>query len=239
MGFFSEATKFLGGGSDSQSRSSEKSGFALLPPEIQDAYTGFAGDLSSRFGGGAADSLFTPLPQTGFETDALSAIGQGLTPTEGSLRADIGMQMNPFDDFVIDAINREAQGENSILNQALTQAGQFGSNRGILGANDIEQVRQGNIGRFKQDQYNTALQNALTRLPQLRGQDIGLQFGAGEFLRGLDTQTQQAPINALSSFGNLLGALPQSGGTTSVSSSEADKRGGFGDQISAFFKPVP
>ena len=228
MGLFNEATKSLFGGSDSESKTTASSGFSLLPTEIQDAFTGFSEDLASRFGGGAADQLFTPLPQTGFETQALDAIGQGLTPTEETLRSDIGMQMNPFDDFVIDAINREAAGESSILNQALNKAGQFNSSRGILGASDIEQQRLGTIGRFRQDQYNTALQNTLNRLPQLRGQDIGLQLGAGQFLRGLDTQTRQAPIQALSSFGGLLGALPQTGGSTSLSEgSQSSRKGAF------------
>jgi len=231
MSFFSKALKTVFGGSDSKSESSSRAGFDLLPPELQEAFTGFSGDLSSRFRGGRADDLFTPLPQTRFEDQALSSIGQGLTPTEDTLRSDIGMQMNPFDDFVIDAINRESQGENSILNQALNQAGQVGSNRGILGASDIEQQRLGTIGRFRQDQYNTALQNTLNRLPQLRSQDIGLQLGAGEFLRGLDTQTRQAPIQALSSFGDLLGALPQSGGSISSSRGRSDVKPSIFKQV--------
>lgn len=231
MSFFGDAARFLRGGSKSESESVQRSGFELLPEEIQGAFTDFAGDLRGRFAGGGADNLFTPLPQTAFETSALERIGQGITPTEESLRADIGMQMNPFDDFVVDAVNREAQGDLSILNQALNQAGQLGSNRGILGASDIEQQRLGTIGRLRQDQYNRALDNALTRLPAMRGQDVGLQLGAGEFLRGLDTDTRQAPIRSISTFGQLLGAIPQSGGARSVSRSEGESLQGVGQQV--------
>lgn len=231
MGFFSSASKLIGGGSESESSSNSRSGFALLPTEIQDVFKNYATDLDARFAGGAADNLFTPLGQTEYEDAALSQILGGVTPTAESLRSDIAMQMNPFDDFVINEINREAAGDYSILKQGLNEVGQFGSNRQVLGANDIEQDRLNTIGQFKQSQFDKALDNSLNALTESRIADTGLRFGAGEFLRGLDLDTKQAPINALSSFGQLLSILPTSGGSESNSSSSSDSQNGIGSTI--------
>lgn len=219
MGFFSGLTKTLFGGSDSESSST--SGFANLPPQIQKVWKNYANQLTGQFPAGGNADMFTPLPQTDYETNALNLIKRGLTPTEDSLRSDIAMQMNPFDDYVVNDINRQAAGDYSVFKDALNEAGQFGSNRQMLGANDIENTRLNMIGRFKQDQYNKALGNSLTTLADRRAQDVGLNLSAGEFLRGLDTATKQAPIDRLTTFGKLLGVLPTDGGTTSNSSSSS------------------
>lgn len=231
MGFFSSVSKLIGGGSESESSSTNRSGFALLPSEIQDVYKNYASGLQDLFADGAADNLFVPLGQTEYEDRALASTLAGVTPTAETLASDIAMQMNPFDDAVINTINREAAGDYSILKQAANEAGQFGSNRQLLGANDIEERRLDQIGRFKQDQYNRALDNSLNQLTQSRAGDIGLQFGAGEFLRGLDAQTRQAPISAYSTYGNLLGVLPTSGGSEGSSSSSSDSQNGIGSTI--------
>jgi hypothetical protein len=224
MGFFESVGTFLHG-DDQPAQSRSQSGFALLPEEVQSAYTGYAKDLTRMFKGGAADDMLTPLPQTEYETTALNAIGKGFTPTAETLQSDISMQMNPFDNYVINDINREAAGGYSIFKTALDEAGQFGSNRQILGANDIENTRLNMIGKFKQDQYNKALDNSLNQLTQQRAADAGLQMGAGEFLRGLDTGTRQAPVNAITRFGKLLSVLPTSGGSESNRSGPVDEYG--------------
>lgn len=237
MGFFDSVGKFLGGGSDSQSNQSSASGFGLLPPELQEAFKNYAGQLTSQFSNPSATTdLFKPLAQTGYETSALGAISQGITPTAESLSSDIAMQMNPFDDYVINDINRAADSDYSILKQEMSGAGQLGSNRGLLGANDIEQTRLNTIGKFRQDQYNTALDNSLNTMTGLRQQDITNNFTAGDFLRGLDTQTKQAPFAGLQTFGQLLGALPQTGGSTSSGSSTGSSVNGMGDTLGSIGK---
>lgn len=232
MSFFSDVSSFIGGGSESSSQNSSQSGFALLPPEIQSVFKNYAGGLEGLFAGGASDELFKPLPQTLYEDKALGTSLNGVTATPDSLAADISMQMNPFDQHVINTINREAGGEYSVLKQGLDEAGQFGSNRHILGANDIEAKRLDQIGTFKQGQYNKALDNTLNQLTSSRAGDVGLQFGAGDFVRGLDTDTKQAPINAYRTFGQLLGVLPTSGGSTSQGTSKSSSTEGIGDAVS-------
>ena len=234
MGFFGDLGRTLSGGSQSSTEARAASGFALLPPELQEAFKSYSTGVTDLFGGEGSTDLFTPLPQTEFETSALGAIGEGLAPTEESLTSDIAMQMNPFNEFVIGDINRRAGGEYSILKQLASEMGQMGSNRQLLGASDIEERRLGTIGKLQQDQYNTALSNAHTQIPSLKSGDIASKFTAGEFLRGMDTATKQAPVAELQTFGGMLGAIPQTGGSTSTSSAVSESSNeGIGGTLAA------
>lgn len=246
MGFFSGITSglgglsgILGGGSQQQSSGSQQStsGFSLLPKPIQQSYTGYSGLLNNWINNPSATSqIFTPMGQTPGETQAYTAINKGFTPDAGQLQSDISMQTNPFDSSVIDEINRQGQGQNSILQQNLDTAGQSGSNRQMLSANDIDLSRLQQIGTFKQSEYNQALQNALQVLPQSRAQDAALQLGAGGAQRQLALQTATAPITGLSSLAQLLSALPQTGGQQSSQSNQAStnssENGTFGNLLS-------
>lgn len=227
MGFLSGLTQALTGGSQSSSSGQSTSGFSLLPPEIQDAYKTYGTQVNNQLTNGNLTQAYTPLPQTAGETQAYNAINGGFTPNAQGLQSDINMQTNPYDQSVIDTINRQGQGQYSVLNQALSGAGQLGSNRGLLGANDIDLSRMQQIGTFKQGEYNTALQNALTTLPGLRQQDAQAQLGAGANQRQLAGQTAQAPINALQQIGAALGILPTSGGSQSTNSSQSTSSNGL------------
>lgn len=211
----------LFGGSSSDSTA--QSGFGLLPQNIQGAFGTLANNATATLGNGNGTALFTPLPQTAGETEAVNAIDQGFTPSASQLSSDIAMQTNPYDSSVIDTINRQADGSSSVLQSALDKAGQFGSNRAVLGANDIDQARLQQIGNFEQGEYNNALNNALTVLPKDRQQDAMDQLQAGSFQRGLYDQTQQAPVSALDAYAALIKALPQTGGSVSSSSSDSSK----------------
>lgn len=211
MGFLSG----LFGGQKSTSNS--QSGFSLLPSQIQNAYTNYATELSNQIPGAA--QAYTPLPQTADETQAINTLRQGFAPTQESLASDISLLTNPYDDYVINDINRQATGDYSILKQALNEAGQFGSNRQMLGANDIERTRLNDIGRFRQDQYNNTINQIFSSLIPQRQQDVQGLLGIGEFERNLAGQTAQAPITALQQLATALGALPQSGGSTSTTTS--------------------
>lgn len=161
--------------------------------------------------------MWTPLAQTADESQAFDMMRQGFTPNQETLNADIDMMMNPFDNYVIDEINRQAMGDKSILDQVMTAAGQLGSNRQMFGAGDIERNRLREIGLFKQDQYNTALDAALNRLPSLRQQDALNLAGIGEFQRALDRETKIAPINAINALAGNIISLPGYSQTTTKS----------------------
>jgi hypothetical protein len=161
--------------------------------------------------------MFTPLAQTDDETRAFEMMRQGFTPTEESIRRDTAMQMNPYMDSVIAAVNRQGQGQYSMMNQEMANAGQSGSNRSILGANDIDQTRQMTIGQLMGTQFNNSLNNAMTVLPGQRAQDAAGLLGIGDFMRSLDTQTKQAPITAMQTGLNMMGAFTSGNNQSSQS----------------------
>lgn len=221
MGFLSS----LFGGSENQQTS--RSGFDLLPGDIQNAYTSFGKAVNNAIP--LAQTAYTPMGKTADETAAFDAIRRGFAPNQQSLNQDISMLMNPYNDAVIGQLNREAQGQNSILKQNLNQAGQFGSNRQILGANDIENSRQGMIGSFLQNQYNQAIGQLFNNLIPQRQQDAQGLLGIGNFERGLSQQTASAPITGLQQIAQALGILPSNGGTVSS---------GTGTSNNGIFKPL-
>lgn len=224
MGFFSGITGMLGGGSKG---SSSSGGFTALPMQIQDAYTTFADQIKAQLDSGNLSSMYRPMDINAGERTALNSAYQGFAPTAQTLQSDIAMQQNPFDQYVIDAINRESQGQNSILGQNLTRAGQMGSNRQMLGANDIDLTRLQQIGQFKQGNYQQALQNALTTLPNARREDASGALGAGTYERTLGLEQATAPVTALQQIGKALGILPTAEGTQTRTESSSNGIGGI------------
>lgn len=220
MGFFNSIV-----GGSSGSSSSNTGGFNALPDTIKGAYTGYGQQLQDLLNSGNLTNMYKPLAQTAGETKAYGAIDQGFTPTAQTIQSDISMQQNPYDQYVIDEINRQSGGQYSILKQAQDAAGQSGSNRGILGANDIDLSRLNQIGSFKQQGYNTALQNALTTLPGARQQDAQDQLGAGANQRALAGQESQAPLVGLQQLATALGILPTAEGSSSSSSKSSTTSG--------------
>lgn len=226
--------KSLFGGSGQQSQSSS-GGFNQLPSEIQGAWKGFASGLMPYMNNADA---FKPIPKTEAEVKALGNINQGFAPTQQTINSDIAMQMNPFDTYVIDEINRQGTGNYSMLKQALNEAGQSGSNRQMLAANDIDLSRMNQIGQFKQGQFNTAMNNAMTTLPGARREDATMQMGGGAFERGLDLQTKQAGINSMLALAQAMGVLPKAEGSSTSTSSGNSSNGMAsmaGDALSAYY----
>jgi len=183
-------------------------------------------------GGKLNVDAFTPLAQTAEEDKAQGLINKGLAPTPESLQADLSMLMNPFDDYVINDMNRQATGANSLVNQNASRAGQQGSNRSFLGTSDVEQQRLNSIGQFRQSQYNNSIDQILGPLSGLRQQDIGNLMGFGEFERGLDMNTKQAPYNALNSAYGTLNSIPTSFGNFGTKEQTIKTGGGLGGVLS-------
>lgn len=210
-------------GSPSKSNSQTQSGFALLPQTIQDAYSQFGTAVSGQIPG--ITNAYKPLPQTAGETNAINNINQGFAPTAESLGQDISMFMNPFQQYVTDPAQRAAQSDFSILKQNATQAGQFGSNRQQLGANDIENTRVSNIANINAGGYTQALNSVLQSLIPQRQQDAQNALGAGTFQRGLNQQANTAGITGLQQLAQALGVLPTTGGSTGTQNATGEKKG--------------
>ncbi len=159
------------------------------------------------------------MAQTGAETGAINSINNGLgVPTADSIKSSMDMQMNPYNDSVINQINQQGNGQYSILKQALTEAGQNGSNRQALGANDIDLTRMNQIGGFLNGQFNTAMQNALTTIPQAQVANAQNVMSAGAFQRALALQTAQAPVAALQAGTSMLSPFVTGGTSTATGS---------------------
>lgn len=217
----------LGG---SKSSSSSKQGYSALPKELQNAFNklGLGIEQYTNPANPGVTQAFTPTPLSSAEQGAISNINQGFAPTAQSLQSDLSMLQNPFDSSVIDEINRQGQGQYSVLQQALNGAGQLGSNRSLLGANDIDLSRMQQIGTFKQDQYNQALGQIFNNLIPTRQQDAQAQLTAGQLQRGLAQQTALAPVTALGAGTGMLGPFVQGGTSTQTSSQSGGIGGLFG-----------
>lgn len=218
MGFLSTLT----GGS--KSSNSSASGYSTIPQEIKSGFNKLGTAVSQYTNPNDPNVIaaFTPLGETGDETAAYNAMRQGFTPTQETLGADISMLMNPYNESVINEINRQAGGDYSILKQAMNEAGQFGSNRQMLGANDIDLSRQNQIGGFLQDQYNTALGQVFNNLVPQRQADASNMLGIADRQRALDYQTNQAPITALQAGTGMIAPF-----TSSTSSGTISGNGGL------------
>jgi len=227
MGFFSSLT-------GAQKTKVPASGYYAMPQEYQDLYSGLLKGANSTLlpGGQLNSAMFTPMAQTEDESRAFDMARTGFAPTEESLRSDIAMQMNPYDDYVIQGMNREATGQNSLVNQYATRAGQQGSNRSFLGTSDVEQNRLNSIGQFRQGQYNTAVQNALGPIAGLKQQDMNNLLGIGDFQRNLDMQTKQAPYTALMAGTTALGSFPSQFGNFGSQEQTIKTGGGLGGLLS-------
>lgn len=232
MGFFDG---FFGG---SQTQNKPASGYYTMPQGYRNMYEGLLQSMQNTFyppGGNINSEMFNPMGETADETRAFDMARQGLAPTTESLNRDLSMLMNPFDDYVIGDINRQSQGQNSLVNQAAAMAGQQGSNRSFLGSSDVEQNRLNNIGQFRQGQYNRSIDNILGPLAGLRQQDIGNLMGIGEFQRGLDLQKRQAPYSAVQAGMGILNGIPREFGNFGSQASTIKSGGGISGFLNSPF----
>lgn len=220
---------FLSGLTGGQKTKIPSSGFYAMPSQYQGLYNTLLGQANNLYGDNAAAAqAFTPTPINAGERTALDNLYAGFAPTEDSIRRDTQMFMNPYNDYVINDINREAQGQNSLVNQAATRAGQQGSNRSFLGTSDVEQQRLNSIGQFRQGQYNTALNAVLNNLIPQRQQDASNAMTAGSFERGIDMGTKQAPYAALTAGQQSLAGFPTSFGNFGTQEQTIKTGGGLG-----------
>ena len=142
--------------------------------------------------------LFQPFVQTAGQL-ATSGIAQGL----GMLDPQKGIQsyMNPYQDAVIDEINRQAAiGQNELAGQAVG-SGAFGGSRAGVQAAEMEGRRLGKIGEFLSKGFDTAV-GASQRAAQLFGGLGQAASGIGDIGR-LQSELGRADIGMLSQLGRV------------------------------------
>ena len=158
------------------------------------------------------------LQQTGFSMAGQTgvgeqAVGQGIQSLQAGLGAayagpNISQFYNPYQSYVIDEINRQAQQQQNQLAGQAVQAGAFGGGREGVQRAELQRATQQNIGQAQQQGFGQALQAAQNQ-QQLQAQ-TGLS--AGQALLGAGAQQQamqQGDIQSLLQAGGIQQQLGQ------------------------------
>lgn len=205
----------LFGGGGSKETSTQQTGFAALPSDVQ-------ADYLEAIRSGSEPALADPyryFAPMGLSSEEQLA-RQMIDPSQ--ISANIQNYLNPYSDFAIENINRQFEAPQSALQAAADEAGAFGSSRYRDVASDLEQARLGAIGENLGSQYNTAFSQ------MQRG--IGNLLGFGGLERGIDLAQRQAPIQAASYASGLYEPLLRTGTQQTVRSKGGDGiLGGLGN----------
>lgn len=160
---------------------------------------------------------FTALEQQGLGLAGQTGAGQqtiqggiaGLQGAQSALAQGAGSAqfrsyLNPYQQYVIDEINRQAAiGQNQLAGQAV-QAGAFGGGRQGIQAAEAERARLGKVGEAQAMGFGQALQGFQTGTAQQA------QIGANLLTAGqIEQQQQQQDINQLMAAGGLQRQLAQ------------------------------
>ena len=160
----------------------------------------------------------TGLEQTGFQQAATTgvgqqAVGQGITSLQAGLGSafqapNVSQFFNPYQQYVTDEINRQAQLGQQQLSAEAVKSGAFGGGRQGIASAELDRARLGAIGQSQAQGFQTAL-GAAQNQQQLQAQ-TGLQAGQqlGQF--GAQQQAmQQGDIQSLLQAGGIQQQLGQ------------------------------
>jgi hypothetical protein len=160
----------------------------------------------------------TGLEQTGFQQAATTgvgqqAVGQGIASLQAGLGSAFGAPnvsqfFNPYQQYVTDEINRQAQLGQQQLSAEAVRSGAFGGGRQGIAQAELERARIGQVGQAQAQGFQTALQAAQQQqgLQAQTGLQAGQQFG--QF--GAQQQAmQQGDIQSLLQAGGVQRALGQ------------------------------
>ena len=219
----------LFGGSSGGTQSSSQGGFSMLPASLQQAFTQYGTSLNNATSDPSAlTSAFTPQTLNSGSLASLSALANNAyAPTAANINSNLASITNPYMADVINPAQQAAYGANSVLSGDAASAGQFGSNRTALGASNIANQEASTIGNLLGTQFNTSMGDVLNSILP------GLQTSAQQSVNsGLTSQQQalsksESPYTALAAYSQLLGNIPQSGGTTSSSSGSQSSNNGL------------
>jgi len=166
----------------------------------------------------------TALEQQGFQAAGTTGIGaptvqQGIASLQAGQGATLGALQgpninqffNPYQSYVIDEVNRQAQQAQNKLAAQAVGSGAFGYGREGVQQAELERARLANIGQLQATGFQTAAQLA-TQQQQL-GLQGGQQLGTmGTQLAGIGAQQQtmgQADIQSLLQAGGIQRQLGQ------------------------------
>tara|TARA_B100000085_G_scaffold284983_1_gene319535 strand:+ start:1104 stop:1973 length:870 start_codon:yes stop_codon:yes gene_type:complete len=142
--------------------------------------------------------MFQPMVQTAGQLSA-SGIGQGLAMLDPS--RGIQAFMNPYQQNVIDEINRQAAIGQQRLDAGAVRSGAFGGSRQGVQAAEQEGRRLGEIGKFLSSGFDKAV-GASQKAAQLFG-GLGQAAGTLGDLGRLQSELGRADIGMLSQLGGI------------------------------------
>ncbi len=222
--------EIFGSSGSSNGTTTSQSGFSQLPASLQKAFTQYGNTLNSTTSDPSSlTSAFTPQALNSGATASLQALSDNAyAPTSANINSSLSAITNPYMSDVINPTEQAAYGADSALASTLSSAGQFGSNRAVLGANNIANQEASTIGGLEGNQFNTSLSDVLNSILP------GMQTSATNSVNAGLTQQQQslmqstAPYTALSAYSSLLGNIPSNGGSISSGTNSSSTGSGFG-----------
>lgn len=224
----------FGGPSKSAQSSATPTGFASLPKFGQEAFKEAVtrGQELSQDPG-----LFAPAGLTPEQQASLSTLTSGLGPTSPeAFRTGLETFGDPFQEQVIQNairdINTAGRGQLSDIGTLASEAGGFGGTRQALLESELQKNLQQTIGDVSGQLRSQGFQQAADRTlgDIARGQQLAIPtFGFGEVGRGVQTQQQQAPLQAVDFLSRLSQGLPTGGGQTSSGVSTGARESILGD----------
>ena len=152
----------------------------------------------------------SPLEQTGFTQAGTTGVGAstttaGIGSVLGSMQGpNINQFLNPYQSYVTDEINRQAQMAQNQLGASAVGSGAYGGGRMGVAQAEIDRARQANVGQ--------AMATGFQQAAGLAAQQQGLQQQAGQLLGALGGQQQamqQADIASLLQAGGVQRQLGQ------------------------------
>ena len=150
------------------------------------------------------------LQQQGFGQAATTGVGQQAVQQgiagiqQAAAGPNISQFYNPYQSYVLDEINRQAQQKQNELSAQAVQSGAFGGGREGVQRAELQRATLGQIGQAQQQGFGQALQAAQNQ------QQVGL--GAGQALLGAGAQQQamqQGDIQSLLQAGGIQQQLGQ------------------------------
>jgi hypothetical protein len=150
------------------------------------------------------------LQQQGFGQAATTGVGQQAVQQgiagiqQAAAGPNISQFYNPYQSYVLDEINRQAQQKQDELSAQAVQAGAFGGGREGVQRAELQRATLGQIGQAQAQGFGQALQAAQNQ------QQVGL--GAGQALLGAGAQQQamqQGDIQSLLQAGGIQQQLGQ------------------------------
>lgn len=231
----------FGSQSSQQQSSSGATGYGALPAFDQQAIQSLISNAGTTLAAPNGANMNTPIPLTSQETTAQN-LSQPMT--QQSVTNMANNYMNPYQQFLTNAINQNAQQGNSMYQNQVAGSGFAAgtTNRDFLNeAYNQGQTNQA-IGASMANNYNDALTTGLGQ----QNTDVSQLMGEGANQRQIGLQTSQAPITALQQLSQLIsGSMPatavnSSQGTNSTQNNQGamsafGNTAGTAAQIASFF----